>query len=263
MSTGIYAKTDTLVVISTDYGTIKVKLYKDTPLHRNNFLKLVQSGFYDSILFHRVINTFMIQGGDPDSKHAKPGQFLGNGDLDYTISPEILPHHFHKKGVLAAARESDDVNPGKLSSACQFYIVQGKKFTSADIAQVERRIYNNDKQTIFWQFLNKPENSRLKERYVENQSERNTDSLNYLNQLIQPQIENEIANIKIHKFTPAELEAYTEVGGAPHLDGSYTVFGEVVEGIEVVDKIAAVGVDHNNRPIEDIRMKMKIEIINY
>ncbi len=176
---------------------------------------------------------------------------------------EQLVINFHKKGVLAAARESDDVNPGKLSSACQFYIVQGKKFTSADIAQVERRIYNNDKQTIFWQFLNKPENSRLKERYIENQSERNTDSLNYLNQLIQPQIENEIANIKIHKFTPAELEAYTEVGGAPHLDGSYTVFGEVVEGIEVVDKIAAVGVDHNNRPIEDIRMKMKIEIINY
>lgn len=192
-----------MVLIETSLGNITVKLYNETPLHCDNFLKLVEDTFYNGCIFHRVINQFMIQGGDPDSKNPKPNQVLGNGGPGYTIAAEIVPTLFHKKGVLAAARLGDNVNPDKESSGSQFYIVQGKKFSSADLDMLETRMGT--------------------------------------------------------KFSTEQRDAYTNIGGTPHLDGNYTVFGEVVEGLEVVDKIAQVQTHPaNNRPLQDIKMNMKI-----
>lgn len=191
-----------IVLITTKYGNIKIKLFDETPLHRDNFIKLAESHYLDSTLFHRVINKFMIQGGDPDSKYAKQGTLLGNGGPGYTIPAEFRPKLFHKKGVLAAAREGDNINPQKASSGSQFYIVQGKVFSKEEL-------------NIFAKNTGKT-------------------------------------------FTPEQINAYTTIGGTPHLDGSYTVFGEIISGLEVLDKISAVKTDKNNRPIEDIRMFVKI-----
>lgn len=190
---------DTLVQITTDFGTMKLKLYKETPLHRANFIKLVGEGFYDSLLFHRVIKGFMIQGGDPKSKNAAPGQMLGSGDVGYKIPAELIDTLFHKKGVLAAAR---DGNPEKASSGCQFYIVQGKPMTEAEITQAEQRMG--------------------------------------------------------FKMTEAQKQAYMTVGGSPWLDRNYTVFGEVVEGLDVIDKIADVKTLPGDRPEKDVKMTMKL-----
>ncbi len=157
-----FAPKDPIVVIKTEYGIIKIRLYNETPLHRDNFLKLVKEKYYDSLLFHRVINTFMIQGGDPDSKHAQPGQVLGNGGPNYTIPAEIVPNLFHKRGVLAAARMSDNVNPTRASSGSQFYIVQGKVFTEEELNIMEERINQNKKNQLLGQLMNTPEYSWLK-----------------------------------------------------------------------------------------------------
>ena len=191
------------IELVTNYGNIVLRLYDSTPLHRDNFIRLVKTGYYDSVLFHRVINRFMIQSGDPDSKHAEPGQPLGNGGSKYTVPAEFRVSIFHKKGVLAAARQGDDVNPEKASSGSQFYIVQGKKFTDAGLDSVETY--------------------RLKGR----------------------------------KIPADQREAYKTIGGTPHLDQGYTVFGEVVSGLDVVDKIAAVPTskgEDRDRPLEDVRV---------
>ena len=197
------------IELITTQGDIILRLSDSTPLHRDNFLRLVKSHYFDSVLFHRVINNFMIQGGDPLSKHAKPGQPLGNGGPDYTIPAEFRVTLFHKKGVLAAAREGDDVNPQKASSASQFYLVQGKVFTDAGLDSVETY--------------------RLHGR----------------------------------KIPPDQREVYKTIGGTPHLDQNYTVFGEVIKGLEVVDKIAAVptskGLD-KDRPLEDVRI-LKVKLV--
>jgi cyclophilin family peptidyl-prolyl cis-trans isomerase len=191
------------VLMETSMGNMVIRLYDSTPLHRDNFLRLVKRHFYDSILFHRVIQNFMIQGGDPNSKTAAAGVPLGGGGLEYTIPAEFRTTLFHKKGVIAAARTSDDVNPTKASSSCQFYIAQGKIFTDAGLDSVETY---------------------------------------------------RMAGRKI----PAEQRAvYKTIGGTPHLDQNYTVFGEVVKGLDVVDKIAAVqtskGADHD-RPLQDVKI---------
>ncbi len=243
-------------------GEIKLKLYDDTPIHKQNFLKLAKSGFFDSLLFHRIISGFMIQGGDPDSKMAGPSQSLGNGDIGYTLAPEILPAHIHKKGALAAARQGDDVNPDKLSSGCQFYIVQGKKFSDLDMVTVESRMLSQLKQSITWKYMSKPENSKLKERYIAHQQARNSDSLNTIIKQLQPMVEAELKNQQPHKFSPDEKKIYATQGGSPHLDGNYTVFGEVIEGLDVIDKIAEVEVASNSRPKTDIRMKVSLQVVN-
>ena len=185
------------VQITTDFGTMKVKLYNETPLHRDNFVKLVSEGFYDSLLFHRVIKGFMIQGGDPQSKNAPAGQMLGAGDVGYRIPAEFNDSLYHKKGVLAAARDN---NPEKASSGCQFYIVQGKPMIENEIQMMERR-------------SGKP-------------------------------------------MSEKKRNDYKTIGGSAWLDGEYTVFGEVVEGLDVIDKIAAVPCDPGDRPTTDVRMKM-------
>ena len=251
---------DTLVVITTSYGVIKLKLYEETPLHRHNFLKLAQTGFYDSLLFHRVIKGFMVQGGDPDSKNAEPGEMLGNGDVGYTIPAEFVSKYYHKKGALCAARQGDDVNPQKASSGCQFYIVQGKKFTEMDMVTVESRMLNQTKQSLIWKYLGMPENTGLRNRFIAHQQTRNTDSLNAILAVIEPIVAQEMLVNKPYTYTDEQKKMYSTIGGTPHLDGGYTVFGEVVEGLEVVDKIAEAEVNGGSRPLNDIRMQVTIEI---
>jgi len=195
-------KPEQLVKISTEYGDMVIKLYNGTPLHRDNFIKLAKGHFYDGTLFHRVIKNFMIQGGDPDSKGAAPGQKLGNGGPGYTIPAEFRKEYFHKKGVLAAARESDDVNPDKASSGSQFYIVQGRKWTNTELNTMEQQRHH----LIPWE----------------------------------------------------QKEVYMKIGGTPHLDGEYTVFGEVITGLEVIDSIAALPGDRMNRPLKDVKMTVTL-----
>ena len=202
------------VLLETTEGNIRIVLYDDTPLHRDNFLKLVDEHFYDSLLFHRVIRNFMIQAGDPKSKHAEPGETLGGGDLGYTLPAEInTSAHYHARGAVAMAREGDARNPQRRSSACQFYIVWGKTYSTKELEAIQEKVLENTKgQTsisseMFW--------------------------------------------------------TYRKTGGSPHLDGQYTVFGEVVEGLDVVEKIQKVFTDDYNRPVDDIRIlkaiKLKIE----
>lgn len=246
-----------IILISTEFGNIKVRLYKETPLHRDNFVKLVKDTFYDGLLFHRVIKNFMIQGGDPKSKNAAPDVMLGEGDVGYTIPAEIVPKYFHKKGVLAAARQGDDVNPGRASSGCQFYIVQGKVFTEQELTNVEARVNNQEKQKLFREILNRPEYASMRNRFIVNEQARNRDSLNVLIGIMDPIVDAEYKKKGEFKFTEEQRKAYMTVGGAPHLDGAYTVFGEVIDGLEVVDKIADVEKNKFDRPVKDVKMKMR------
>lgn len=246
---------ETLVLIQTDFGDIKVKLYEKTVEHKKNFLKLVEEGFYDDLLFHRVIKNFMIQGGDPESKNAEPGTMLGGGSLDYTVPAEFVPEYYHKRGVLAAARRGGPSNPEKRSSATQFYIVQGDIFTHGKLDTLEMM-----------------KNSRLKNEMVQQRLQTIEDELREFREnndregfeMKVAQVREEVDSLmeaKGMKFelTDQQREIYTTIGGYPSLDGDYTVFGEVVEGMEVVDKIAAMETDKNNRPLKNI--KMKIELI--
>ncbi|MDY3848419.1 MAG: peptidylprolyl isomerase [Prevotella sp.] len=198
-------KGNTEVMLETTAGNIKLRLYDDTPLHRDNFVKLVGMHVYDSLLFHRVIKDFMIQCGDPKSKNAAPGTYLGEGDLDGTVEQELrLPQIFHRRGVLAAAREPDEANPYRESSRCHFYLAWGKKFTDEELDKMQLRL-----DTLYGYRV---------------------------------------------KLTPEMRTAYKTVGGIPHLDGGYTVFGEIVEGLDVLEKIQATPTDKNNRPLEDQRI---------
>ncbi len=246
------------VLIATSYGNITVKLFNETPQHRDNFIKLVRENYYDSLLFHRVIEGFMIQGGDPDSKHADSKKFLGDGDLNYTIPMEYVPSLCHKKGMLCAARNSDDVNPQKASSACQFYIVQGKIRTDEDLVSFEKRINQGLLTKIKTDYLAKPENKELNDKINAFKKTQNNDSLmvyfKKLNEAIQIIYENE----PHFKFSEEHKQIYKTIGGTPHLDSQYTIFGEVIEGLEVIDKIASVGKNKDDRPLVDIRMWIKI-----
>jgi cyclophilin family peptidyl-prolyl cis-trans isomerase len=253
---------DETIVISTSKGDIHLKLYKDTPLHGNNFVKLAKEGFFDSILFHRVIEGFMIQGGDPDSKGAKPGVQLGEGGPGYDIPAEIFPNHMHVRGVLAAAREGDDVNPDRLSSGSQFYIVQGKKFSDTDLDNAEKKQNSRIKQTIFGKILDNPSNRVLRDRFYSNELKKDTTAYQALVDSINSMVEKEFATRKPFIIPTDKREIYKTVGGAPHLDGSYTIFGEVISGIEVVDKIAAAKRDEHDRPLEDIMMVVKVVKLN-
>lgn len=249
---------ENLVVISTPKGDITLMLYDDTPKHRDNFLKLASEGFFDSTLFHRVINGFMIQGGDPDSRHAVAGVELGNGGPGYDIPAEITPAHFHRRGVLAAAREDDKINPKRLSSGSQFYIVQGKVFTQADLDMVEKEQNSMTKQRIFVNVMDKPENLKLRNQFFSPDAKKDSAHFQYLLDTLNLIINKEYVLIPEFRLSDEQREAYTTLGGTPHLDGKYTVFGEVVSGMEVVDAIAREKTDKNDRPLTDIPMKVKI-----
>jgi cyclophilin family peptidyl-prolyl cis-trans isomerase len=249
---------ENLVLIETSMGNMVARLFNETPAHRDNFSKLVEKNYYDSLLFHRVISNFMIQGGDPDSKKAKAGQKLGDGDIGYTVPAEFKPENlFHKKGMLCAARESDDINPKKASSACQFYIVQGKKFDDAGLKLVEYRVNRDLRTRLRNELLEADRNQPLKEEQARLKKEGKKDSLllvEKIDSLIAPYYEKSPHYV----FSEAQKTVYKTIGGTPHLDGSYTVYGEVVWGLDVVDRIAAEETDPNDRPIQDIRMHMKM-----
>ena len=246
------------ILISTPYGNMKLKLFNETPKHRDNFLKLVREHFYDSLLFHRVIEGFMIQGGDPDSKYAEPAKLLGDGDLKYTIPAEFVPTLCHKKGMLCAARNGDDVNPEKASSAAQFYIVQGKVRTEEDLISFEKRINKPIIVKIKEDILNNPENALLKEKIATAKKEQNNDSLMVYFKVVNKLVDEEYAKTPHYTFPPEHKTIYKTIGGAPHLDSQYTIFGEVIEGLEVIDKIAAVGKNKDDRPLIEVRMWVKI-----
>lgn len=254
------AEEEVKVLISTTVGDVKIKLYNETPKHRDNFIKLVKEGTYDSTLFHRVIRDFMVQGGDPESKKAGPGVMLGGGNVGYTLPAEINPKLFHKKGALAAARLPDNMNPKKESSGCQFYIVHGRIFSNPDLTAMEAQINNPIKQKLFGEIINRPENAGLKNRFMQNQQSRNQDSLTKLSQLIEPLVQKEFEKQPHFAYSEEQRKAYTTVGGAPHLDGNYTVYGEVLEGLDVIDKIAITPVSQE-RPVQDIRI-LKMTLIN-
>jgi peptidylprolyl isomerase len=246
------------ILISTSLGDMKIKLFNETPKHRDNFLKLVKEHFYDSLLFHRVIQDFMIQGGDPDSKHAEPAKLLGDGDLNYTIPAEFVPSLCHKKGMLCAARNGDDVNPEKASSACQFYIVQGKIRTDEDLASFEKRVNKPVIAKIKEEILNKEENAVLKEMIATAKKEQNNDSLMVYFKRVNKLIDEEYAKTPHYSFPEDHRTIYKTLGGTPHLDSQYTIFGEVIEGIDVIDKIAAVGKNKDDRPLLEVRMWVKV-----
>lgn len=247
------------ILISTPYGDMKLKLYNETPLHKANFLSLVKKGFYDSLLFHRVINNFMIQGGDPDSKLANDTILLGNGDVGYWVPAEFNSKLFHKKGVIAAAREGEDVNPKKESSGCQFYIVMGKKYDSLALKKAEIRVNREIITKINYLVGFGGKSKPLKAYYTRLFAEGKNDSLNReVKQLTDPVSMAEYEKSTHYTFSDKQNKIYVETGGTPHLDNNYTVFGEVVEGLEVIDKIAGVKTDKNDRPQENIRMKISI-----
>lgn len=239
----------TLVKIETTMGDITVKLYDETPKHKENFIKLVKEGVYDSTLFHRVIKNFMIQAGDPTSKTASATDTLGSGDVGYTIPAEFNPKFFHKRGVLAAARQGDDVNPNKESSGCQFYIVTGRKFSEAQMINMENQMNEARFDTVFQALARK----HMKEIYKMRKAN-DMEGLMELQDSLENQARKEVAKEPALKFTPEQIKAYTTVGGAPHLDGNYTVFGEVVDGMNVVAEIETAKTNRQDRPTQDIRI---------
>ena len=239
----------TLVKLETTMGNITVALYNETPKHRDNFIKLVKEGVYDSTLFHRVIKQFMIQAGDPDSKNASDTAMLGSGDVGYTIPAEFNPKFFHKKGVLAAARQGDDVNPEKASSGCQFYIVTGRKFTEPQLLGMENKINEQHEEALFDSLARQ----HMKEIYKMRKAGDNAGLLE-LQDTLEAQARELADKEEKFRFTPEQIKAYSTVGGAPHLDGSYTVFGEVTEGMEVVENIEIAKTTRADRPVENIRI---------
>ncbi len=239
----------TLVKLETTMGNITVALYNETPKHRDNFIKLVKEGVYDSTLFHRVIKQFMIQAGDPDSKNASDTAMLGSGDVGYTIPAEFNPKFFHKKGVLAAARQGDDVNPEKASSGCQFYIVTGRKFTEPQLLGMENKINEQREEALFDSLARQ----HMKEIYKMRKAGDNAGLLE-LQDTLEAQARELADKEEKFRFTPEQIKAYSTISGAPHLDGSYTVFGEVTEGMEVVDNIEIAKTNRADRPIENIRI---------
>lgn len=244
----------TKVELETSLGKIVVELYNETPQHRDNFIKLVKEGYYDGVLFHRVIKDFMIQTGDGNSKTAGPDTSLGDGDPGYTIPAEfVYPKYFHKRGALAAARTGDQVNPERRSSGSQFYIVTGKIYSSDELQMMTKRLSDVQKQDIFRRLIT--ENT---DKINELQKAQDTAGIQALqNELIQ-KTEAEAAQNPF-TLTDEQLNAYTSIGGTPHLDGQYTVFGEVVEGMDVVDKIQNTTTGRMDRPTVDIRIiKAKI-----
>jgi len=248
--------TETIVRLETTYGDIIVKLYPETKMHHDNFVKLVNEGFYNGILFHRVIAGFMIQAGDPDSRKAKPGATLGSGEVGYTIPAEfIYPTYYHKRGALCAAREGDDTNPQKASSGCQFYIVQGKVFSDQGLDSIE----SNNKQKLEDDLFHKIEMTKQAEikNYRLKHSQHKLDALS---DSISAVVHEAMEKNPTYKFTVQQRSDYKTIGGTPHLDGDYTVFGEVTEGLDIVEKISKARTRRNDRPVEDIKV-IKAEVV--
>lgn len=240
---------DVLVEIKTTEGDLTVRLFGDTPRHRDNFVKLAKEGYYNGVLFHRVINEFMVQTGDPDSKTAPAGKMLGSGGPGYDIEAEIVyPTHFHKRGALAAARQGDQVNPERRSSGSHFYIVTGKAYNDSTLNQMERQLQMMQKQNIFNDLAREHRDSIMTLRRNRDQA-----GLQALQDELVAITEKKAAEAPA-RLTAEQREAYTTTGGTPHLDNQYTVFGEVVDGMDVIDKIEKVETDSHDRPLKDVKI---------
>ena len=241
----------TRLKIKTTEGDIIIRLYDETPKHRDNFLKLAKEGYFNGTLFHRVIKDFMIQGGDPDSKNAPKGKMLGTGGPDYTIPAEfVYPQYFHKRGALSAARTGDEVNPEKESSGSQFYIVWGKTFKPAELKQMEHQMAMQQERQVFNQLTREHHEEIMNLR-------RNRDRVG-LQELQDKLIEQTKITCKQQgkpSFTEEQIEVYTNVGGTPFLDNQYTVFGEVEEGLDIVERIQNCNTDRNDRPTKDVKIE--------
>ena len=242
---------NSIILLKTTLGDIRLQLYDGTPIHRDNFINLVRTNFYDGVSFHRVIKDFMIQTGDPNTRAGLSAQIIDSLD-SYTIPAEFSKQYFHKKGALAAARQGNDVNPEMRSSGTQFYIVQGVKNTEEELNMIEKRINSNLKQAVFDKFVNETADSARISGIILTRAE--------LQEKASMKMFKYLTSNEEFKFPEDQRNVYKNTGGVPRLDGSYTVFGEVIEGLDIVDKISAVATDDNDKPLSDIRIiKIKIE----
>jgi peptidyl-prolyl cis-trans isomerase B (cyclophilin B) len=238
------------VKIQTMLGDITVRLYDETPIHRDNFLKLAKEGYYDGTLFHRVIKGFMIQGGDPDSKGAPAGKMLGVGGPDYTLQAEIQDGLFHKRGALAAARQGDEVNPERRSSGSQFYIVWGQVYNENQLRQFSKQLRMQKVQDVFHALA-----SDHRAEIMQMRREKNRAGLQELQDKLVAEAESQVGS---DGLTENQMKLYSTIGGTPHLDGQYTVFGEVEEGLDVVELIQGSATGRADRPLDDIEMRMVV-----
>jgi peptidyl-prolyl cis-trans isomerase B (cyclophilin B) len=254
MVTSCAQEKDYVVTIKTPYGDMVAILYDETPKHKENFIKLAKEHFFDSTLFHRVMDGFMIQGGDPTSKKAAPGQMLGSGGPGYNIDAEINPKFFHQKGALAAARQPDMQNPKRTSNGSQFYIVDGRVLSVEEMS-LDQQKYDQALRKFFDNPANKGAYDSLGQAYQSGDEE----SFRKLFLGLKPRVIKETGMDVSQNVPPEKLEKYSTVGGAPTLDGSYTVFGQVIKGLDVIDKIATVEKNEANRPNKDVPMTVTVE----
>lgn len=238
------------VKIQTMLGDIVVRLFDETPLHRDNFVKLAKEGYYDGTLFHRVIKDFMIQGGDPDSKGAPAGKMLGVGGPDYTIEAEIKDGLFHKRGALAVARQGDEVNPERRSSGSQFYIVWGQVYNEGQLRQFSKQLRMQRAQEIFNNLA-----AEHRAEIIQMRKDRDRAGLQELQDKLAAEAESKAGKTGL---TDEQLKIYSTIGGTPHLDGQYTVFGEVEEGLDIVEMIQNTATGRGDRPVDDIEMKVTV-----
>lgn len=245
------------VKLTTKYGSMIIELFNKTPLHRDNFIKLVNEGFYNDLLFHRVIQSFMLQGGDPESRTAADGARLGNGGPGYTLPAEFDSTLIHQKGALAAARLGDNANPEKRSSGSQFYIVQGQIIPLVAIEQMEQKTNQRQVNMLINHHLQKPENKKTKQLMDSLQKAGSFDAVNAMYRDLETVVKTS-EDFKPFKLSKQQRNIYSTSGGTPHLDYNYTVFGQVVEGLNVIDSIAAQPTDKTDRPLQNITMKMEI-----
>ena len=244
-----------LVSIQTEYGDMLILLYDETPQHKENFLKLAKEGFYDSTTFHRIIDGFMIQGGDPNSKDDNEMND-GQGGPGYTIPAEFNSALIHKRGAIAAARTGGPQNPEKRSSGSQFYIVDGNVLSEAEMLGMTQNINMQREEEMMRDFVQKPENKFYLDALIRNQNNRNQDSLNLLIEEIKPQA---LLGFEEFSYTDEQMEVYTTIGGTPFLDNNYTIFGELLSGFDVIDSIATQPKSPRDRPLTDIPMTVKVK----
>ena len=249
------ATTNSLVLIETNFGNIKIKLYKETPKHRQNFLQLIENKHFDGTLFYRVIKGFVVQGGSQDSRNAPAGKVIGYGDANRTIESEFNPNYFHKKGALASPRQPDKINMFKESDVSQFYIAHGRVYTNEELTLMEKKVNNPIRKAIVKRHLTPQRRAVLDSLKKAKKVKEFREIAGKIKEMISFEYNSNPGRLE---FTPEQRKAYTTIGGVPHLDGNYTVFGEVIEGLSVIDKIANLTTDKHDRPYKDVKMKVKV-----
>jgi len=246
---------DHIVEIQTNFGTMRFRLYNDTPKHRDAFMQLAREGYYDGTLFYRVIQNFLIQGGSKSSRNAPPGKRIGYGSPEHTVDDEIVPGHIHKKGALCAPRQPDEVNPFKQSDISQFYVVKGQVFTEGELDTMEMAVNRPIRKKIVKEIYTPEIKEQLKDLKAADKVDEFREIADKVKRDINAKME---LNPNVLVFTDQQRKAYTSIGGYPELDGKYTIFGECISGFDVIDKIAALKTDENNRPLTDVKITVKI-----